>query len=261
MGKNFPDLETYLDIHFRLLMEDFLFPLRESFDRLASLNRGKRLAGVRIYQNARFESSLVNLYPAVPDRVSSWKCYRVHFQPHPHVRWVGSKRLIHGSLVCLWDRSESNISSLIVATVASSNSIDLADGQVTLAISGAILASDFLKREYLMIESSVFYEPYRAVLEALQSFDYDSFPMIDYILGMETRPDAPIYLRQCTSYSLPTGSSMKTISDVTNVKSWLSPDHLGLDERQHQALVAALTRRLSLIQGPPGTGKTYLGIY
>ena len=112
-----------------------------------------------------------------------------------------------------------------------------------------------------MIESAVFYEPYRAVLEALQSFEYNSFPMIDYILGTETRPNAPNYLRQCNSYSLPTGSSMEIITDVTNVNSWLSPDHLGLDERQHQALVAALTRRLSLIQGPPGTGKTYSGIY
>ena len=105
MSKNFPDLETYLDIHFRLLMEDFLFPLRESFERLTSLKGGERLASVRIYKTARFEGNLVNLHPSVPDRVSSYKCYRVRFQPQPNVRWDGSKRLIHGSLVCLWDRS------------------------------------------------------------------------------------------------------------------------------------------------------------
>jgi len=46
----------------------------------------------------------------------------------------------------------------------------------------------------MMLESVVFFEPYRAVLQVLQDFTYDNFPMIEYFLGWEKNPVAPNYL-------------------------------------------------------------------
>lgn len=113
----YPDLETYLDIHFRLLMEDFMYPLREAM--IPILQKQKKTdglpSGVRIYENVRFgKSGLVKNDRLVPQRPSSWRFYNVNFQPLPRVDWKVSRRLIYGSLVFLWDGAEE----LIVATVA-----------------------------------------------------------------------------------------------------------------------------------------------
>ena len=254
----FPDLETYLDVHFRLLLEDFMTPLRQGF---AQVRRGetKRIPSVRIYEKVRFDSSLVNLRNVIPERTSSWKCCWIRFEPLPYVHWAISKRLIHGSLVCLWDPSSQGPDGFIVATVAMSKPEYLANGRLVVALATENLPQDFLRREYLMIESVVFYEPYRAVLEALQAFNYDNFPFLSYILGFETQSYQPDYLKNCQRYFVDTLNSTSTVYDVANSRSWPSAHELGLDSRQHEAFIHALTSRLSLIQGPPGTGKTYLG--
>ena len=113
-----------------------------------------------------------------------------------------------------------------------------------------------------MLESVIFFEPYRAVLQVLQNFTYDSFPVLDYILGAETCRTSPSYLStQSFSYDLRNndGSSFSSKS-LTNISSWPCATKLGLDQRQHEALYSALTSRVSLIQGPPGTGKTFLAL-
>ena len=113
-----------------------------------------------------------------------------------------------------------------------------------------------------MLESVIFFEPYRAVLQVLQNFTYDSFPVLDYILGAETCRTSPSYLStQSFSYDLRNndGSSFSSKS-LTNISSWPCATKLGLDQRQHEALYSALTSRVSLIQGPPGTWKTFLAL-
>ena len=104
-----------------------------------------------------------------------------------------------------------------------------------------------------MLESVIFFEPYRAVLQVLQNFTYDSFPVLDYILGAETCRTSPSYIStQSFSYDLRNndGTSFSTKS-LTNISSWPCAKKLGLDKRQHEALYSALTSRVSLIQGHP----------
>lgn len=112
---SYPDLESYQDIQFRLLMEDFMQPLRQGLAKLTSGQIGPRgVQELRIYENVTFKrSGLVQDRWLVPERESSWRFYRVNFQRLPRVNWITSRRLIHGSLVCLWDGSD-----IIVASVA-----------------------------------------------------------------------------------------------------------------------------------------------
>tara|TARA_B100000287_G_scaffold365124_1_gene359683 strand:+ start:681 stop:2717 length:2037 start_codon:yes stop_codon:yes gene_type:complete len=50
------------------------------------------------------------------------------------------------------------------------------------------------------------------------------------------------------------------IPKTKRVPSRLDISDLKLNKSQHEAVMGALTRRLTLIQGPPGTGKTYTAI-
>lgn len=112
-----------------------------------------------------------------------------------------------------------------------------------------------------MLESVAFFEPYWAVLLVLQKFTYDNFPMMNYFLGLETVPSTPIYVHKTSTYTLRTSNDqLVNIGNLIDLSLWPSPDQLGLDDRQHAALQAALTSQVSLIQGPPGTGKTFLAL-
>ena len=112
-----------------------------------------------------------------------------------------------------------------------------------------------------MLESTVFFEPYRAVLQVLQNFSYDTFPMMEYFLGWEKEKLAPLYLAKSPMYSLRDAKGTpSTVRNLMEFASWPSSETLGLDKKQHEALHSALTSRVALVQGPPGTGKTFLAL-
>lgn len=111
----YPDLKTYQDVHFRLLMEDFMRPLRQGMIKILSEKHqqsGPRgIRELRIYKNARPLTFLNNAQ--VPERETAWRLCLIQFQPLRNIKW--GRRLIHGSLVCLWDRSNKQ---LVIASVA-----------------------------------------------------------------------------------------------------------------------------------------------
>lgn len=111
--RSYPDLETYKDVQFRLLMEDFMQPLRQGITKLVNGNYGpKGVQELRIYENATLKF-LQNPHN-VPERESSWRFYSVQFQALSRINWNTSRRLIHGTLVCLWDGTNE----LVIASVA-----------------------------------------------------------------------------------------------------------------------------------------------
>lgn len=117
VGRSYPDLETYLDVQFRLLMEDFIQPLRHGMKKLLSGKFHQDIQELRIYGNVTFKRGglVQDRRRVVPERESSCRIYSVNFKALARVDFSRSRRLIHGSLVCLWD-PESN--DLIVASVA-----------------------------------------------------------------------------------------------------------------------------------------------
>lgn len=114
----YPDLENYCDVQFRLMMEDFMYPLRQAI--LAKLYPEENKANsphsaLRVYEHVTFwRGGLVNNARLIPERHTSWRYYHVKFRKLPKVNWEISRRLIHGSLVFLWDGADE----LISATVA-----------------------------------------------------------------------------------------------------------------------------------------------
>lgn len=112
-----------------------------------------------------------------------------------------------------------------------------------------------------MLESVAFFEPYRAVLQVLQNFTCKTFPMMDYFLGLEKNQLAPSYIEKAPLFTLQLLDDKPTIvRKMMDFAAWPDAEKLGLDRRQHVALLTALTSRVSLVQGPPGTGKTFLAL-
>ena len=119
-----------------------------------------------------------------------------------------------------------------------------------------------------MLEPTAFFEPYRAVLHVLQNFPYETFPIMNYILGWEKEKLPPLYLVKQPMCFLRdakgTPSTMRNLEyEERNREKFSSlPVALtqDLDISQQEALDEALTSRLALIQGPPGTGKTFLAL-
>lgn len=62
-----------------------------------------------------------------------------------------------------------------------------------------------------MFESVAFFEPYRAILQVLQDFSYETFPMLDYFLGWEKNPSPPGYLKESSEFILVKGEETVSV--------------------------------------------------
>lgn len=268
--KPYLNVDTYLETHLRLLWADFIQPLRETIGKFCKGNQqvppDKPNQQIHFYRNVSFVEKSFLSSQSVPDRPDSWRRYNVRFDSMPGFDWEKSKRLIHGTLICLWN-APSRI--IILATVSNSDPEDLEKGSLIISIHNpSQIGDDFLRKSYTMLECEVFYEPYRVVMEAYQHLDEASFPFKEHILGWTKDPGVPGYLinpsstkraARCDYQITKKDGTCVIIRNVLNIGTWPSPVELGVNPIQRVALHAALTRRLALIQGPPGTGKTFIG--
>ena len=280
IGSPYKDLDTYLDVQFRLIREDFVRPLREGIlEYKHCLQTGTKLKSkdVKIYEKTKI------LYP---DITQSGLTYRIQFSlgALKSVRWANSKRLIYGSLVCL---SLDGFNTFLFATIVNRDPKDLEQGMVDIKLDSNVDDDDELvnfNREYAMVESSSFFEAYRHVLKSLQEAG-DNLPFQRYIVGEKRKSpgffdsddsgseeDAgkveikyPRYLPFDAKYDLSPlmkekyKSLGKNIS-LRNAGKWPHKDLMALDDSQLDAVKNSLTREVSIVQGPPGTGKTYIGL-
>lgn len=259
---SYTDVEHYLDVHFRLLREDFISPLRKGIEEYRishckTNTRGKKkVNNIRIYNRVRFLKPTI-----VADKVG----YNICFDPDKRLRvkWESTKRFIFGSLLIF---TTDNFKSFFLATVVKRD-LDKLDKNrevsIVLCNTGDV-SKDLVSKEFLMAESEVYFEPYYNVLKALQKFNSNTFPLKKYIVYVNKKTERPLYTRNGSDvYTISLGD--KGINGCKTFKlfedgSWPSCTELGFDESQRQALKAALTNDLVVIQGPPGTGKTFLGL-
>ncbi|XP_071482959.1 NFX1-type zinc finger-containing protein 1-like [Diadema antillarum] len=263
----YADGDHYLDVQFRLLKEDFVYPLRVGISeylafKRAHPNQRPRLHDIRMYEEVRFVQSIRNL-----SRVS----YCMSFKTLPRVQWQTSKRLVFGSLVLL---SSDDFHTFFFGTVAKREVKELEAGRVVVHLVDLEDASCLLGRTFVMAESSIFFEAYRPVLQGLQRIQSIPLPLARYILSLSQNVYKPLYLR-AESDDIPEETAYKEMDisplfeenrifkqtiEVTNDDAWPSIDDVKLDPSQLKAVKTALTNELSVIQGPPGTGKTYVGL-
>ncbi|KAJ8042128.1 NFX1-type zinc finger-containing protein 1 [Holothuria leucospilota] len=278
----YDNVHHYLDVHFRLLREDFVQPLREGIaEYTTDLSReggssGKRIQSFRVYHNVR----AIDIIPSQGGMV-----YILQFEVDENIkriRWEFSKRLIFGSLVCL---SRDNFQTLIFGTVANSDPEKLREGRVEVAFEiSEDVSQELLLFSFKMAESSSYFEAYRHVLKCLQTVDQEYFPFRQYFISTSSTVNLPEYIRKnpdikfalCSfhqdndnaeledqwnlsqSWQLE-AMNMKQVK-VSEKTNWPSADETGLDDSQMEAFKAALREEVCLIQGPPGTGKTYVGL-
>ncbi|XP_077993299.1 NFX1-type zinc finger-containing protein 1-like [Glandiceps talaboti] len=189
----YKEVEHYLDVQFRLLREDFMAPLRVGISAYLAMLRDplaktKQLQEIRLYHGVRIE------YPSC-----TWTgvVHRIKFDETrlKYVRWQASKRLIFGSLLCL---SKDDFNTLLFATVANRSAADLEQGYLDVRFEDMTqVARISPKDEFVMAESSAYFEAYRHVLKGLQEITDDSLPFKPYIINVATEVSPPKYLRHC----------------------------------------------------------------
>lgn len=108
---------------------------------------------------------------------------------------------------------------------------------------------------YLMIECTVYFEPYYHVLKALQSMNERNFPMKQYIVDVQNNIVPPGYVNGNTVIHVDGRNVALLLHEY-----WPRAESLNLDDTQLAAFHAALTQQFAIVQGPPGTGKTYVGL-
>jgi hypothetical protein len=187
---SYPDVDTYLDIQFRLLREDFLNPLREGLVAYRSKMEKQpkqqiRVDNIRLYYDVKIKDD---------DNPASGN-YTLEFSTKgfQRVNWEGSKRLLFGSLLLL---SVDNFNSFMLFTVVDRKPEQLSRGRIKAKFEGEFLPTDAKKKNFVMAESSVFFEAYRSVLIALQRISPARFPMEEYILCRNVFPTEPEYLKR-----------------------------------------------------------------
>ncbi|CAL1544822.1 unnamed protein product [Lymnaea stagnalis] len=256
----YDDAQHYLDIQFRLMRQDFIFPLRQGINefRAAGCKKNFNCSDLRLY----FDVHIVGtVFKDGIDHILQFDVSKL-----ASVKWEFSKRLIFGSLLCL---SKDNFETVIFATVAHREVGQLAKGNITVNVkSGLDLVFNSTSNDvYVMAETTAYFESYCHVLEGLQEM-IDNLPLQDYIIKCKKELKPPKYL-------LPSGGIMRLpvynlsclmlhedfheYPVLTTVK-WPQPELMRLNRSQREAAMLALTKELAVIQGPPGTGKTYVGL-
>ncbi|CAD7696268.1 unnamed protein product [Ostreobium quekettii] len=214
--------------------------------------------------------------------------------------WDNTKRLQHGTLVCLWYEEEGQATKPgdsatpqpLLGVICERNTdllapkrprrasigIRFTEGRPGRSIISRSLGLETGGEAVLIQTGGGSFFGYEPILKALKTAP---IPFADYITSkpnvectssqMVVPPPAYICRKGFDLSCLATpgeDGSMRRIEGLMNV-DLSSPEDFPeslltqestLDVAQIRALKAALTREVALIQGPPGTGKTYLGI-
>ena len=255
----YDDWDHYLDVQFRLLREDFVAPLRNG---MQAYYEGKPTTDVHIYYSVRVLDP-VCLFQGVG--------FIIHFDPTvralARVNWEHSKKLIFGSMLCLF---KDDYKTMIFASVMKRNAKQLKNGYLTIKFEGEINGFEIdPSEEFTMVESTAYFEAYRHVLQGLKNMSAraDSMPFKPYIVECQLKDvPPPSYIK---TREHPVTFNLKETLGTTSAHAqvvvmdpctWPNVKHTDLDESQLDAVKTALRQEISVIQGPPGTGKTYVGL-
>ena len=202
---SYKDLEHYLDVQFRLLREDFIRPLRDGIKQLRKNNerlgesytsRTKFANDVHVYRNVTV------LYPVCNGK---GMVYRIRFDSlHRRIRrvkWGKTKRLKFGSLLCF---SADDFYSLLFATVENRDPKELCLGELEVRFEGDQLdrlnQSIAKKEKFEMVESPVFFEAYRHVLDGLKEIQPGNLPFEEHIVKCVQDVGPPGYEKRTNGF-------------------------------------------------------------
>ena len=275
--------EHYYDVHFRLLREDFLAPLRRGVSMFCSEQRLGRSTDVNIYRSMKIVK---------PEFTEDGLCYAVQFDItlfRQRKTWEHSKRLIFGSLLCFSPQQDNFKDNIYFATVINRDPKELDKGIFQVKFEDGLQMFEHIQKTvFTVIESKAYFEASRHILRSLQVAEIHTMPFTRYLIENKPLPvQMPKYLEDNATpcYDLrwlypnacpkPTTdksvlmyrwlreghlfTSNEHLVNIVEDSAWPSADELELDKSQLVAIKMALTQEIAVIQGPPGTGKTYIG--
>lgn len=250
----YENVEHYLDVQFRLLRQDLISPIRDGFrDLIDSLTteekRKRRINNLRLFKKSAFLT-----IETKNDKIIYNVCFDLDNKMKDY-NWEYNRWFMFGSLLFF---SFDKFNTFFIGSVFDKNNSTIGKHRtICVELIGDIelQVEDFYK-EMMMVESTIFFQPYYHVMKALKQYDENNFPMTRYIIHVNPAIKPPVYLNN-NSY-LKIGKFPEF--DILDEFAWPSPDQLGLDKYQFDAYKAALSREFVIMQGPPGTGKTYLGL-
>ncbi|KAG8194822.1 hypothetical protein JTE90_017261 [Oedothorax gibbosus] len=281
----YQDTEHYLDVQYRLLREDYVTPLREGIAEYLMLKKlgksFKRCKDVKVYPNVNITKQ---------DFVNGGLVHIACFNDasFSKIKWDYSKRFLTGSLLCF---SSDDFETMLFASVAKRDPKELVKGLLLMKfeeITDEVLNISPL-RNFVVVETSAYFEAYRHNLDALLDLNEERLPMKSYIIEVEKNGKRPEYLRESSTYDMrpllipldeknltykqnSDGDIVCTYDFPENISHrakniqilrddyWPTATELNLDHSQYAAIKAAVTKEFAVIQGPPGTGKTYVGL-
>ena len=185
---HYPDAETYLDVQFRLMREDFVQPLRagiQEYMKQADRKQQRfRVDNVKFYYGVTVTSS-------EDDLKRNQYTLQFSLEGLHGINWEGSKRLMTGSLLCL---TRDRFNTITFFTVAFRDPRQLSHGKISARYEGGPLPGRRSCETFLMAESAVYFEAYRSVLMALQRISPVHLPLADFLLGKFNQLAEPDYL-------------------------------------------------------------------
>lgn len=201
----YKDVNHYLDVQFRLLREDFLYPLRSGVQNLRQIISEARFndrivtrkTNLRVLSNeakssiSKIESLSVYFDCSIEKMVTSevGMVYQVRISDEKikSINWSMSKKLMFGSLICMSNDFFEN--TCLMGCISERDSAQLKEGIIMVKFNvdaeiklnvNAMLGSGFI-----MLETSAYFESYKHVLKALVSFRQDgeeNFPFRENIV-------------------------------------------------------------------------------
>ncbi|KAH9488054.1 NFX1-type zinc finger-containing protein 1 [Bulinus truncatus] len=256
----YEDVHNYLDIQFRLMRQDFIYPLQKGINefRKGGCKKNFICSDLRLY----FDVHVIGtVFKDGIDHILQFDISKLG-----NVKWESSKRLIFGSLLCL---SKDNFETVIFATVAHREAAELKKGNISVNVKEGleIIFNSTSSDTFVMAETTAYFESYCHVLEGLKEMA-SHLPLQDYIIGCKKDIKPPKYLlpsgglQRLACYNL---SSLLKNNDTTEypvltTTRWPPAEAMYLNSSQRDAAITALTKEIAVIQGPPGTGKTYVGL-
>lgn len=259
LGFPYPDLETYLDIHFRLYLEDFYSSIkkgiRDYHKNIRENYKTKRVEGLYMYDGQVTEQVATRNGISLKLQIPISKNYR-----------ISQKRFIFGSMILL---SRDDFKNFVICIARQTNFplIDKKDdtpkflevlvepklfGKTTQT-----LMSEIRNRKLKVAESSSYFESYYHCLKNMQ--EMVKMPLEHLIVHCRAQDNKiPDYL--CTVAYDAAGRPTKKIKDEVALVVREIMNTNNFDESQKRSVDLALNKELTIIQGPPGCGKTFVSV-
>lgn len=253
----FDSAEEYLDMQFKLLKMDYENVVKEGIWQLKRELRGASKEPnslINVYRNVTVDSVEAN------NNCKHSILHVITFSDNDEGKLNNreqssdNKNFMTGSL--LYFSSYSQFTTFVTARVIDGNDTTVdGNGDERKAIRVSVIGNPLslqIGKKYLMIEPTIFFEPYFQVLNGIKQIKPAEFWLKKYISDLDFTSCPPNYLKSNSFYKI--GSENVNILDTN---AWPTIN-LKLNDSQLIALKAALSNEFTLIQGPPGTGKTHL---